>query len=85
MGTYQPPSVLRRWTVDLPDDALHELTILANDQVCMTSGLFAHSSGAIGSTWSEFLGGTMNALVAERLGKAVLEEARMFITNYRAA
>ena len=81
MGRYEAPSVLRRWTLDVPGGDLHELTVLDNGCVCMASGRFAHSSSACTCTWVEFIGGTMNALAADKLGKGVLTEALAYISN----
>lgn len=46
MGTYQAPSALTRWTVDVSDGELYELTMLTGDRVCMVSGHFAHNSAS---------------------------------------
>lgn len=81
MDRYEAPSVLRRWTLDVPGGDLHELTILGNGRVCMASGRFAHSSSACTCTWAEFIGGTMNALVADKLGKGILIEALAYISD----
>jgi hypothetical protein len=85
MGTHQPPRILKRWTVDAPNGELYELIILADGRVCSAYGRFALRSGSSYCTWSEFLGGAMNALVTKAMGETVLEEARMFITNYRVS
>lgn len=46
MGTYQAPSALTRWTVDVSHGELYELTMLTGDRVCMVSGHFAHNSAS---------------------------------------
>ena len=85
MGTYQPPRILKRWTVDVPKGELYDLMIFADGRVCSATGRYAASSGASYCTWSEFLDGAMNGLVAKTMGETILEEARIFIANYRAS
>lgn len=84
MGTYQAPSVLRRWTRDVPGGDHHELTILSSDQVCVASGRYAHGSGSTCCTWGEFVGGAMNALAIERVDKEVIDDALAYISGRQA-
>ena len=85
MRTYKPPTDLKRWTLDVPGGELYILSIQDNDQVCAAYGRYAHGSGSSFCTWSEFIGGALNAFVTEQFGEAVLKEARTFIANYRAS
>jgi hypothetical protein len=84
MGMHQAPSVLRRWTRDVPGGDLHELTILSSEQVCVASGRYAHSSGSVFCTWVEFADGTLNALATERLGKEIVDDALAYISRRQA-
>lgn len=84
MGTYKAPSVLMRWTRDMPGGDLHELTILSNEQVCIASGRYAHSSGSACCTWADFAGGTLNVVATDRLGKEAVGDALAYISGRRA-
>lgn len=81
MARYEAPTVLRRWTMDVPGGDLRELTILSNGQVCIASGRFAHSSGSRSCTWAEFAGGTMNAFAVDKLGKDIVAQALADISD----
>lgn len=85
MGTYKPPTELKRWTLDEPGKELYILCIQDDGRVCSAYGRYAVSSGSKYCTWSEFMGGALNALVVEQFGEAVLNEARAFIANYPAS
>jgi len=79
MNTYRPPQILREWNKDIPSEEVQQLLVYEDGYVCSASGRYAHSSGSTSCTWSEFLGGAIDALVTQTLGPKTLEEARQFV------
>ena len=77
--SYKPPKVLREWTLDVPGGELSQLFVFDNLTVCSAVGRYAHSSGSRTCSWSEFLAGTLNGVVKDKMGSSVLGEALTFI------
>lgn len=78
-GTYKPPTILRRWALDIPDGELYELFVFDDLTVCSAVGRYAHSSGSKSSSWPDFLAGSLDDLVLTTMGPRVLSEARAFV------
>jgi len=78
---YTPPTILKKWTNDVPDGELYEAYV--TDKGCVTSavGRFSHSSGATTVSVREFLSGSMQDLVADTMGRQVLNEMLEFISG----
>ncbi|WP_083858368.1 hypothetical protein [Gallaecimonas xiamenensis] len=76
---YTPPIKLKEWRNDIPDGELYGVYIASDQSVCCTSGRFAHASGAISTSWQEFLAGEMNSLVAQKMGTGVLHDILYYL------
>jgi hypothetical protein len=83
--SYKPPRVLREWTLDIPSGDIYQLFVLDNLTVCSAVGRYAHSSGSRTCSWAEFLDGSLNDLVGDKMGSGVLGEALAFVRGINAA
>ena len=77
--TYKPPKILREWTRDIPGGDLYQLFVFDNKTVCSAVGRYAHSSGSRSCSWAEFLAGSLNGVVQDKMGPPVFCEALAFV------
>jgi hypothetical protein len=73
------PTPIRKWTSDIPNGDLDELLVYPDGSVLVATGRYAHSSGAMRSTWTDFLDGCFDDLVTKRHGADVLSEAKALV------
>ncbi|MFM2478779.1 hypothetical protein [Celerinatantimonas sp. MCCC 1A17872] len=71
---HEAPKKLKEWLNDIPDGELYGVYISDDQKVWCACGRFAHSSGAINTSWSDFLAGELNELVTKTMGQHVLHE-----------
>jgi len=76
---YQSPKKLREWINDIPDGELYEVYVSDDKKVWCTSGRFSHSSGAANTSWSGFLSGELNDLVAKTMGQDIFNELTSYL------
>ncbi|WP_219703990.1 hypothetical protein [Marinomonas lutimaris] len=78
---YTPATILKKWTNDVPDGELYEAYVTKKGYVTSAVGRFSHSSGATTVSVREFLSGSMQDLVADTMGRQVLNEMLEFISG----
>jgi len=78
---YEPwiNGIIKKWSNDIPDGELYEVSIHKDKTVTSTYGRFAHSSGSKQVSWREFMSGEMNELVSKTTGDKTLAEIKDYI------
>ncbi|NTS77111.1 hypothetical protein HR060_09520 [Catenovulum sp. SM1970] len=78
---YEPwiNGIIKKWSLDKPEEELYELMVHKEKTVTVAYGRFAHSSGSKAVSWAEFSAGELDDLVAKTMGKDILNQAHKYI------